>query len=998
MKNLKFFLSSLIFILFTSSSLAQKGTIRGTIIEDETGEPLFSVTVVVKGTTNGAITDFDGKFEINVEPGVYDLLVSFVSFETIEITDLEVVDGEVVLIDQLRMRNDVQELESVVVTADVIKTSEAALLTVKRKAGSLMDGISSASFRKIGDSDAAGAAKRITGVSIEGGKYIYVRGLGDRYTKTMLNVVDIPGLDPDRNSLQIDIFPTNLLNNMVVLKTATADNPADFTGGLANIETKDFPEKRIFDVSFGVTYNPSMHFKSDALTYNGSSSDWLGYDNGLRRLPSQVDNQNLPEVFFDPDNDVYQTSKQFSPDLSATEATNFMNYSLGLSFGDQKRLAGGNSIGYILSGTYKTDNDFYQDVFYGEYQKRNESDNFEMGTATTRTGAYATESVLMGGLAGLAFKTQTSKLRMSLMSIQNGEKKTARLRTVSDPGDDDFDPRLISDYVSDVNNLEYFQRNLTNVLLHGEHHFADNLWEVEWKLSPTFSSLSDPDIRRSAFSIETGRNLINPGAAGPPTRIWRFLDEVNYVGKIDITRNAQTFGRDAKFKFGTSYVMKEREYSIQAFDIVGVQQSTSWPDDAAFNDIIVDENLFVGDGNGNRMYYRRNGIVNPNSNAYESSNTNLAAYASIEVSPLERLKTILGVRMEKFEQKHTGRDQTASVTINSAFESGGDVDQVIEDIKSGNLPGNVLDDDIVLDATDFFPSLNTIYSLTDDQNLRFSYSRTIARPSFKELSYAQILDPVSNRTFNGAFFEYTDTNGNVIWDGDLTETRIDNLDLRWELFGRGGELFSVSAFYKAFDAPIEMVRITTSQTGNEFQPRNVGNGQVIGAEMEFRKRLDFISPSLENFSTYGNVTLVDSRIDMTSIEFNSRLVYEKDGENIENTRDMAGQAPYVINFGLQYDDPARLIDAGLFYNVKGQTLTVVGEGFFPDIYTQPFHSLNFNLNKTFGARENVTLNLSVQNILNDRREEFFVAYKANDQIFNQITPGTEIGLGIKYSF
>jgi TonB-dependent receptor len=996
MKLFNFFPVLLLTLFCFNVSMAQKGTIRGTVIDDETGEPMFSVTVVIKGTTNGAVTDFDGKFEISADPGVYDLTASFVSYQTIEITGMEVLADEVTLIDQLRMRSDVTELETVVVTAELIKTSEQALLTVKRKSANLLDGISSASFRKIGDSDAAGAAKRITGVSIEGGKYIYVRGLGDRYTKTMLNVVDIPGLDPDRNSLQIDIFPTNLLNNMIILKTATAENPADFTGGLANIETKDFPEERIFDVSFGISYNPSMHFRSDALTYEGSSTDWLGYDTDLRQLPAEVDNRNLPEVFVNPDEEVLRTSKLFSQNLAAEEATNLMNYNLGISFGDQKKV-GANSIGYILSGTYKTDNEFYRDVFYGEYQKRNESDIFEMGTATTRTGAYATESVLMGGLAGLAFKTQASKFRVSVMSLQNGEKKTARLRTVSDPGDDDFDPRLISDYVSDVNNLEYFQRNLTNVLLHGEHHLGGDVWKLDWKLSPTFSSLTDPDIRRSAFSIETGRNLINPGAAGPPTRIWRFLDEVNYVGKIDITRNAQTFGRDAKFKFGTSYVAKEREYSIQAVDIIGVQQSTSWPDDVTFDDIVSDENLFPADG-GNRIYYRRNGIVNPNSNAYESNNTNLAAYVSVEVSPAERLKTILGVRMEKFRQNHTGRDQTAASIINSEFESGGNVEQTIQDIKNGILPGNVLDDDVVLDATDFFPSLNTIFSLTDDQNLRFSYSRTIARPSFKELSFAQILDPVSNRTFNGGFFEYTDVDGNVIWDGDLTETRIDNLDLRWELFGKGGELLSVSAFYKSFDSPIELVRITTSQTGNEFQPRNVGNGQVIGAEFEFRKRLDFISSTLQNFSTYGNLTVVDSRIDMTSIEFNSRLVYEKDGETIEDTRDMAGQAPYVINFGLQYDNPERLLDAGLFYNVKGRTLTIVGEGFFPDIYSEPFHSLNFNLNKTFGPRENITANFSVSNILNDKREEFFRSFNANDQIFNQIAPGTEIGLGLKYSF
>jgi len=310
----------------------------------------------------------------------------------------------------------------------------------------------------------------------------------------------------------------------------------------------------------------------------------------------------------------------------------------------------------------------------------------------------------------------------------------------------------------------------------------------------------------------------------------------------------------------------------------------------------------------------------------------------------------------------------------------------------------LLENDKVLNSTDFFPSLNAIYGLTDDQNIRFSFSKTIARSSFKELSYAQILDPVSNRIFNGSFFKYNDENGNVVWDGNLKETHINNLDLRWELFLNRGQLFSVSAFYKTFDDPIELVRIANSQTGNEFQPRNVGEGQVLGAELEFRKALNFVAPSLSDFSVYGNLTMVDSRIEMTSMEYDSRRVYQKSGETIQDTRVMVGQAPFVINFGLQYNNADSRLDAGLFYNVKGKTLTVVGEGFFPDIYSQPFHSLNFNLNKSLGKKEQTAINFSVNNILNDQREDFFEAYQAQDQIFNQLSPGTEISLGVKYAF
>ncbi len=293
---------------------------------------------------------------------------------------------------------------------------------------------------------------------------------------------------------------------------------------------------------------------------------------------------------------------------------------------------------------------------------------------------------------------------------------------------------------------------------------------------------------------------------------------------------------------------------------------------------------------------------------------------------------------------------------------------------------------------DWFPSVNFIYSLNDQQNLRASYSKTIARPSFKELSFAQILDPITNRIFNGSLFTYAG------WSGNLTETRINNYDLRWELFMERGQIFSVSAFYKQFDNPIELVRIPEQQTSTEYQPRNVGDGLLYGIELEFRKDLDMISPSLRNFNISGNFTFVESQIDMTSTEFNSRKTYEKTGETIEDTRQMAGQAPFVVNAGLSYTNPGSGLDAGLFYNVKGSTLFIVGAGLFPDIYNEPFHSLNFSINKKIGKSQKTAIDLKVANILNDRIESFYQALNADDQPFSSLNPGRAFSLGLSHNF
>src|SRR5690606_18213559 len=198
----------------------------------------------------------DGQFTLNIEPGTYDLQVSYVTYQTMTITGVEVQEGEVTLLENIRMKASNMELAEVVITAEAVRSSEVALLSMKKKSAAMMDGISASKMQQTGDATAVEAAKRVTGVSIEGGKYIYVRGLGDRYTKTTLNGVDIPGLDPDRNSLQMDIFPTNLIDNMMISKNFTANLPADFTGGILNIETKDFPTGKILNVSIGTSFNP----------------------------------------------------------------------------------------------------------------------------------------------------------------------------------------------------------------------------------------------------------------------------------------------------------------------------------------------------------------------------------------------------------------------------------------------------------------------------------------------------------------------------------------------------------------------------------------------------------------------------------------------------------------------------------------------------------------------------------------------------------------------
>lgn len=960
-------------ILISVGALAQKGTIRGSVIDDSDGQTLIGVNIYISAISKGTVTDLDGKFSIDLDPGTYDLQISYITFQTTTITGVEVIENEVTLLENIRLKSSSMELGEVVITAEAVRTSEVALLTMKKKSAAIMDGISASKMRQTGDATAVEAAKRVTGVSIEDGKYVYIRGLGDRYTKSTLNGVDIPGLDPDKNSLQMDIFPTNLINNIMVSKNFTADLPADFTGGIMNVETKDFPEARITDVSIGLGYNPDMHFNPNFLTYKGGSTDFLGFDDGTRALPAGAIGENIPTpVSGHSPQQVNDFVSSFDSQLGAQRQTSFMDYSASFTIGDQLEISKKDSadnytnfdpkLGYIFSLSYKTDYTFYDEVTYGEYQRFIDPDIYELRYANIQEGQLGEKSRLLGGLAGLAYKTRYTKLRITAMHLQSGTSRAGQFRI-----DNSVDAVGQSGYIAASDNLEYNERRLTNILLHGSHVLKGSGWEVDWKLSPTLSSSDDPDIRKTAFTFEPSDTAFFAGAGGNPSRIWRNLDEINATGKLDILKNYDFLGKDAKFKFGGSHTYKQRDYEILSF-AMQFFGSQDWPNPDPAT-VLDPGNIFPS--TSNNVYYQSGNNI-PNPNAYESNVNSTGLYVSNEMNVIPNLKTILGLRAEYYVQRHTGRDQ--------AYASG------------NTETGNNLDNEIVLESLDFFPSVNLIYALTEEQNLRFSYTRTIARPSFKELSFAQIIDPITNRIFNGALFEYDD------WDGKLVETRVNNVDLRWELFKKRGQMFSVSGFYKQFDNPIELVRIPEQQTSTEFQPRNVGNGTLFGVELELRKNFGFITEALENLFFSGNITYVYSQIDMTSTEFESRKTYEKTGQTLDDRRAMAGQAPYVINGGISYSNTDLGMETGLFYNVKGPTLYIVGVGLYPDVYNEPFHSLNFSFNKKLGKKGNTAIDFRVSNLLDDEIESYFSSYEAEDQIFSRINPGRTISIGVSHSF
>lgn len=951
----KFFFYTLILCALTANVFAQNGTLRGVMYDDATGEPLPFGNVIIDALGTGTTSDLDGAYSISLPEGNYQVKFNFLGYSDLVIEDVQIKSGEVTILDG-RVGESSQNLDVVVITASQARNTEAALATLQRKSINLLDGISSASFKKIGDSDAASAVKRVPGVSIEGGKYVYVRGLGDRYTKTILNGMDIPGLDPDRNTVQMDIFPTNILDNIIVLKTFTPDLPADFTGGVVDITTKDFPERETFSISGGLGYNPNMHLNSNYLTYNGGALDFLGFDDGTRKIPTDR-RTNIPfltDAIGDPSGDgqvFNQILQDFNPNLAALSANSFMDYSLSVSSGNQYNREKV-TLGYNVALTYKNSTDFYENAEYNRYGLGNTSDILELDPREIQRGDFGENNVLLGGLAGFSAKTTTSKIGLNVLHLQNGESTAGIFRYIGqDQG---------SNFEATQHNLEYSQRALTNVMLNGTHNLGEGAWEIDWKAAATRSQMDDPDIRFTRIRTD-GNELTIGTESGLPERIWRYLSEDNLVGRADVLRNFTIRGEQAKVKFGGGHTYKQRDYEIQNFQIrINDIDVTDNPDD-----IFNPDNLWTSENQGGVTYDPQ--FLPRNTNAFNANINNTAAYASLEFSPFHRMKSIVGVRAENYTQRYTGINQ--------------DNDR--------------LNNEVVIDDLDFFPAVNLIYALQEKMNLRLSYSMTIARPSFKEASFATILDPITGRTFIGGFFPDIDVvTGETIWDGNLRATNINNFDLRWELFQSGGQVISVSGFYKTFNNPIEIVQYV--QAPNNFQPRNVGFGQVFGAEFEVRKSLAFMSTSLSNFTFNANVTVARSSIEMSETEFNSRVRNARDGQEISQTRDMAGQAPYLVNTGLSYGNAENGWKAGVYYNVQGETLKFVGIADRPDIYSVPFHSVNFTASKAFGPENRYNIGIKVSNLLGDEREEVFKSFGTDDQLFTRLSPQRTFSLSFGY--
>lgn len=949
---------------FSNTLLSQQGFISGEVEDEVTGEKIPGVRVMVKNQKIGAYSDLDGMFNIKVESGNYDLQLTYMGYDTLIMPNVEVNSNETTALNLLKIKADVSDFDEVVISANRTTNTENAILSLKQKSSNMIDGMSSAKFKKTGDSDAGSAMRRIPGVSLSDGKYIFIRGIGDRYSKTLLNGLEVPGLDPDRNTVQMDIFPTKIIDNIVVYKSASADLPADFAGGLIDISLNGAATEKTRSISLSTAFNPNYHFKSNYLTYEKSGADAFALGKNSRKIPAENNIPFFAESVSNPNGVKAKRYQEilgsFDPTLAAMESSSLMDIGIDANVGDFFKKKGYN-IGYNMNVSYKNETQFFEDALYSRYGLSSDRNIKEMEAREIQKGNYGENNVLMSGMLGLTLNTTKSKYSFNIMHLQNGS---------STAGIFDYNKTDQGAVFSGFqHNLEYAQRSLSNVILSGSHKFTENNWELDWASSTSLSSIDNPDIRFTRYEERSDGSYNIGTESGFPERIWRELNEVNTSAKIDLKKKTKLFGNDALFKVGAMQTYKKRDFKIRSFSInVRNVELTGDP-----NELFAEENLWPYNGDVSKGTTFETPFIPVNPNQFESSVSSSGLYALTEISPMERMKIILGVRSELYAQKYTGRDQ---------------------------LGTNILNNDVVLQELGFFPSMNLVFAVSEKQNIRVSYGKTTARPSFKELSYSEILDPITGRTFIGGLFrDANDVLGVEYWDGNLVSTAIHNFDLRWEMFHGRGQTFSISGFYKMFDNPIEVVQFA-SQAG-AFQPRNVGNGTVIGLEFEARQSLAFLSKRLNNFNLAMNVTITESQIELSATEYESRVMNARSGQEISEFRDMAGQAPWIINSGIEYNGDKGFgenLNIGLYYNVQGETLLFSGIADRPDIYTVPFHGINMNVSKRFGKKEQFNAGIMLKNVLNAKKEAVFKSFEAEDEYFFSLRQGTTVSLKMSYSF
>jgi outer membrane receptor for ferrienterochelin and colicin len=801
----------LVFVVYHSA--AQKVTIKGSIRDAEKKEGMFGATVMVEGSKIGAQSDFEGKYKLEIPPHTPAILIfRSVGFKAKNIQMKAIPAGETRFLD-VELEEEAKENKEVTITVTRRRDTDVSLITDIKKSEMVVNGVSSEQIAKTQDRDAAQVMARVPGITVVDNRFVMIRGVNERYNTVMINDAISPGTEVDTRAFSFDLISSNMIERMLIFKSGAASLPGEFAGGVVKIYTKNTFGEDFCNLSLGSGFRPGTSLQT-GFRPEGSSSDFLGFDNGKRGLPSSFPST---EKFVEmrPSEQV-EHAKKLNGNFSNQSFKTLPDLRLNLNFGKKwnlgdKQLSTVGSLAYTSTfqnleirrfrySTYVPELQRSQDTIF-QYRDRSFSQNIRISAISN--WMYRTKN------ARYEFKNLYNQMGDNEAVIRNG-------RNMDRSGDE------FQNY-----SYNYLSRSLLSSQFLGSHDLNENT-KIDWVAAYNFTNRNQPDFRR----IKTFRQresadpyqLLPAASAGGIEETGRFFSNlrehgVSGSGTLSKTLKVSWDSAAAILRTGLYTERKSRMFDARFFAYIlknpsGNQSLLTKP----LSEIFSGENLATS------RFVLEEG-TRPQ-DAYQAQNLLAAGFVESMI-PFGKMKIIAGFRPE----------------------------YNVQSLQSGTTQGNVNISNPVLSPLGFF---NASYSFSQKWVLRGAYSKTVNRPEFREL----------------APFLYYDFNLDVNFAGNqnLKVADIHNFDLRAEFYPSKGEMISLGAFYKHFINPIE-TRISPVGLAPQFTYSNAKSADNYGIEVEFRKAIGQMGGNrfIDRLVFVSNASLIHSQVNMGVVTAQERI-------------------------------------------------------------------------------------------------------------------------------
>jgi TonB-dependent receptor len=943
------------------------GGIRGVVLDKDFDRPLGAVQVLIAETGEKRMTDEEGHFVFEqVKAGTYTLVFSKDGYTRQVVPNSVVSAGRMTEVDASLVGEFMEMEEFVVQDQDLGSGSEIGLLNMRMESPSLMDSIGSDMMTQAGASDAASALRLVSGATVEDGKYAVVRGLPDRYVNSQLNGVRLPTADENRRAVQLDQFPSALIQSIQVSKSFTPDQQGDASGGAVNLVLKGIPNERVMKVKVGTEYNTQAPWGGEFLSYSGGGVNFLGMDGGSRDIPKD---------------NVFGGAMGTSPENGP------FNYNWSATAGGKHQFDNGVRVGGLASLYYKRDSSYYTGGKHDLYEARLENGRYVLvpRAYTGFTNLYdvtqGLDMVQWGALGAVGAEIENHAISLLFMRTQIAEDKATLMEDVRGAS---YREQLNVEAPYHRNQtLEYTEREQSTVQLKGEHtlgifeHQFGSVGKtlnpkIDWTLAHSEAGMNQPDKRVFSTTWTPGRTISIPGLPdyvfpavhtgydpsgsgnGFAQRIWKDITEQSNQGSINGKLPFEQWsGQEGYLKVGVFHDQTTREYHQESFayDPTG---SFEGPWEKSWSDVYVSEGHPI--------------TASDMDVDYSGKQTIFAGYQMVDLPLTSFLKVIGGVRYE-------------STDLSIANHPESDKARYLPPGGTGWTQFGP-EADVSFSQNDVLPSLATEVTPIKPVKVRGSFSQTVARQTFKELS------PVMQMEYLGADI--------FVGNPELQMSSLDNYDLRADYEPYSGSLLSASWFYKNVKDPIEYVQ--RFQASLDYTTAvNYPKGWLMGYELEARQALGKLWLPLDGFSAGANATFIQSEVTLPNDE---AAAFAAVGAPTP-TRDMMGAPKYLYNLNLTYEHPKYHTQVGAFYTVRGDTLAAggvaLGNSYVPDVYAKEFGTMNLSVLQPI--REHLKVAFQVKNLTNPEIQEVYRSkYIDGETTKTSYRKGIDLALSLEYEF